>query len=133
VRPLRVFHLWFNSPQRLAYIHVVEVSHKGYGISPDPLLSHTNHQGDRWRVSTKQMRAIQISWGCHTKIGSSQATSSWCSRTQEQKIHQVARVSPSAQEHKRGIGFAFSHKESRMLGLDLDSSRWESMLRKEGE
>jgi hypothetical protein len=50
---------------KLAYIHVVEVSHKGYGISLDPLLSHTYHQGNRWRVSTKQMRVIQTSWSFH--------------------------------------------------------------------
>ena len=44
------FNPWFNSPQRLAYIHVVEVSHKGLGISFNPLLSHTYHQGNRWSV-----------------------------------------------------------------------------------
>ena len=45
---------WFSSPQRLAYIHIVEVSHKGFGISFNPLLSHTYHQGNRWRVPLAQ-------------------------------------------------------------------------------
>jgi hypothetical protein len=52
---------WFSSPQWLAYIHVVEVSHEGYGISLDPLLSHTYHQSNIWRVSAKQFWVIQIS------------------------------------------------------------------------
>jgi hypothetical protein len=131
------FISWFSSPQRLAYIHVVEVSHKGYGISLDPLLSHTYHQSNRWRVSTKHVRVIQTSWSFHKWLESFQETSSRLgARLQEQKIHQGARGPPSAQEHKKGIGFAFSHKESLhtwMLGLDLDSSRWESMLGREGE
>jgi hypothetical protein len=67
---------WFGSPQRLAYIHVVEVSHKGYGISLDPLLSHTYHQSNRWRVSTKQVRVIQTSWSFYNRLESFQATSS---------------------------------------------------------
>jgi hypothetical protein len=50
--------------------------------------------------------------------------------------NQGARGPPCAQEHKKGLGIAFSHKESLhtwMLGLDLDSSRWESMLGRDGE
>jgi hypothetical protein len=34
----RGFITWFGSPQRLAYVHVVEVSHKGYGVSCNSLL-----------------------------------------------------------------------------------------------
>jgi hypothetical protein len=70
------FISWFSSPQRLAYIHIVEVSHKGYEISLDPLLSHTYHQSIRWRVSTKQVRVIQTSWSFHKRLESFQATSS---------------------------------------------------------
>jgi hypothetical protein len=32
---------WFSSSLRLAYVHVVEVSHKGFEISFNPLLPHT--------------------------------------------------------------------------------------------
>jgi hypothetical protein len=44
------FISWFSSPQRLVYVHVVEVSHKGFGISFNPILPHTYCQGNRWSV-----------------------------------------------------------------------------------
>jgi hypothetical protein len=48
------FISWFSSPQRLAYVHIVEVNRKGYEISFAPLLSHTYHQSNRWRVPLAQ-------------------------------------------------------------------------------
>jgi hypothetical protein len=38
-------------PLRLAYVHVVEESHKGFGISFNPLLPHTYRQDNRWSVA----------------------------------------------------------------------------------
>jgi hypothetical protein len=35
---------------RLAYVHVIEVIHKGFGISFNLLLPHTYRQGNRWSV-----------------------------------------------------------------------------------
>jgi phenylpyruvate tautomerase PptA (4-oxalocrotonate tautomerase family) len=29
---------WFGSPQSLTYVHIVEVNHKGYGVSFNSLL-----------------------------------------------------------------------------------------------
>jgi hypothetical protein len=63
------FILWFSSSQRLAYIHVVEVSHKGYGISLDPLLSHTYPKAIGGGFSLRTKGVLQTSWSMHTKIG----------------------------------------------------------------
>jgi hypothetical protein len=47
---------WFNSPQRLAYVHVVEEATKALESLSTRSSSPTHHQGSRLEVSTKAGR-----------------------------------------------------------------------------
>jgi hypothetical protein len=62
--------MWFHSPQRLTYVHVVEEA----TMALESLLTHssseTHHQGDELEVSTKILGNTNFSMA-HHKHGSS--------------------------------------------------------------